>query len=129
MAPPPAKGSVSVTRPASTPEPPTASIPPAPAKSVPTAAPAREPAKSAAQTPLVVVPDAPAPAVSAAPQPASPVSGLRLSATSQRDGRPVAILNDRMVYEGDVIDGITVLHIEENAVEVEVGGEKHVLRF
>jgi hypothetical protein len=54
---------------------------------------------------------------------------LRLNAISQRDGRPVAILNDRLVREGDIFDGILVVRIGEDEVEVEVAGKRRVVRF
>ena len=54
---------------------------------------------------------------------------LRLSAISQRDGKPVALINDRLVFEGDRFDGVHVLHIGETEVEVEVKGQRKVLRF
>ncbi len=54
---------------------------------------------------------------------------LHLTAISQRDGRPVALINDRLVFEGDGFDGIKVLHIGDAEVEVEVRGVKKVLRF
>ena len=54
---------------------------------------------------------------------------LHLTAISQRDGRPVALINDRLVFEGDGFDGVKVLRIGETEVEVEVRGVKRVLRF
>jgi hypothetical protein len=54
---------------------------------------------------------------------------LRLTAISQRDGRPVALINDRLVFEGDGFDGVKVLRIGETEVEVEVRGQKRILRF
>ena len=54
---------------------------------------------------------------------------LRLNAISVRDGHPVAILNDRLVREGDSFDGIRVLRIGDAEVEVEVAGERRTLRF
>jgi hypothetical protein len=65
---------------------------------------------------------------------ASPPAGawseeLRLNAISQRDGRPVALINDRLVFEGDSFDGIKVLRIGETEVELEVRGERRLLRF
>jgi hypothetical protein len=72
----------------------------------------------------------------AAPTPRHPPSAapggseeLRLSAISQRDGKPVALINDRLVFEGDSFDGVHVVHIGETEVEVEVKGQKKVLRF
>jgi len=54
---------------------------------------------------------------------------LRLNAITQQDGRPVAVLNDRIVREGDSFDGIRVLRIGESEVEVEVHGERKVVKF
>lgn len=54
---------------------------------------------------------------------------LRLNAISVRDGHPVAILNDRLVREGDSFDGIRVLRIGDAEVEVEVAGQRRTLRF
>jgi hypothetical protein len=71
-----------------------------------------------------------APMAAAAPksQPPSPPA-LRLNAISQQDGRPVAVLNDRLIREGDVFDGIRVIRIGETEVEVEVRGQRQVLTF
>ncbi|MFI4942881.1 MAG: hypothetical protein ACHP85_06440, partial [Burkholderiales bacterium] len=54
---------------------------------------------------------------------------LRLSAISRRDGKPVALINDRLVFEGDSFDGVRVIRIGEAEVEVEVKGQRRVLRF
>ena len=62
--------------------------------------------------------------------PAGPPAGtLRLNAISQREGRPVALINERLVFEGDSFDGIRVLRIGEAEVEVEIRGQRRVLRF
>jgi hypothetical protein len=63
--------------------------------------------------------------------PAQPTAtgSLRLNAISQRDGRPVALINDRLLFEGDSFDGVKVLRIGEAEVEVEVHGKRRVLRF
>jgi hypothetical protein len=74
----------------------------------------------------------PAPAPLAANRPPatdSPSVELRLNAISRQDGQPVAILNDRLVREGDVFDGIRVLRIGETEVEVEVQGARRIVRF
>jgi hypothetical protein len=41
----------------------------------------------------------------------------------------VALINDRLVFEGDGFDGVRILRIGETEVEVEVRGERRVLRF
>jgi hypothetical protein len=63
------------------------------------------------------------------PPPGAPSAELRLNAISQRDGRPVALINDRLVFEGDSFDGVKILRIGEAEVEVEVHGQRRVLRF
>jgi hypothetical protein len=62
------------------------------------------------------------PSPSAAPE-------LKLNAISQQNGQPVAILNDRLVREGDTFDGIHVIRIGETDVEVEIRGQRRVLTF
>jgi len=59
----------------------------------------------------------------------TPRPPLLLTAISERDGKPVAVLNDRIVHEGDSIDGIRVLRIGPTEVEVEVDGRREVIRF
>jgi hypothetical protein len=67
----------------------------------------------------------------AATGPASPLPEpeFRLNAISTRDGHPVALLNDRLVREGDVIEGVRVLHIGEDFVELDVRGQRKTIRF
>jgi hypothetical protein len=65
----------------------------------------------------------------AAPAPKPPSTELRLHALTQRDGHWVAVLNDRLVREGDEFDGIRVVRIGETEVEVEVAGERRILTF
>jgi hypothetical protein len=69
------------------------------------------------------------PASSVSRPSSSPAPELKLNAISQQNGRPVAILNDRLVREGDVFEGIRVIRIGETEVEVEVRGQKRVLTF
>jgi hypothetical protein len=75
-----------------------------------------QPARAAAATPK------------ARPAPAA-ASGLRLVAISERDGRPVAMINDHLLFEGDSFDGVRVVRIGAADVEIEVRGERRVLRF
>jgi hypothetical protein len=66
----------------------------------------------------------------ASPPPAQrPVADLRLSAITRRDGIPIAVLNDRVVQEGDAFDGIKVLRIGETEIEVEVAGRTRKVTF
>ena len=82
-------------------------------------------------------PEAPAAVAPAAhpPAPAEPLAdtaapdGLRLQAIAERDGHPVALINDRLVREGDSFDGVTVVRIGTAEVEIEVRGQRRVLRF
>jgi hypothetical protein len=74
----------------------------------------------------VPTPASPDPAIDAAWRPPDDV---RLNAISQKDGRPVALINDHLVFEGDSVDGVKVLRIGEAEVEVEIRGERRVLRF
>ena len=69
------------------------------------------------------------PRPAAAPPEARRERSLRLTAISERDGHPVALLNDRLVREGDSFDGVRVLRIGPTEVEVEVDGGKRVIRF
>jgi hypothetical protein len=75
-------------------------------------------------------PAAPAPAP-ALPLPSPPEAGaeFRLNAITVQDGHPVAVLNDRIVREGDSFEGVRVLRIGETEVEIEVRGERRVIRF
>jgi hypothetical protein len=93
--------------------------PPPPRLVVPTAAPPRA---AAAALETVEPTPPPDPVVPHEPQ-------FRLNAISARDGRPVALLNDRLVREGDMIEGVRVLHIGEDYVEIEVKGERRTIRF
>jgi hypothetical protein len=92
-----------------------------PAESPPTEAPASEPAPAGDDVPAT----SPVPSRAGAPG----ADDLRLNAISQRDGRPVALINDRLVFEGDAFEGVKVLRIGEAEVEVEVRGKRRVLRF
>jgi len=53
--------------------------------------------------------------------------GLVLQGTAVLDGKPIAVINDRRVYEGDKIDGATVVRIGEREVELELDGRKFTL--
>jgi hypothetical protein len=110
--------------PAVLPTPPAAVVTPRPAASVaatgvatvapPVPAPGRRETRAAAPSPL-------------APRPADPE--LRLQAISERDGQPIAIINDHLVRVGDEVDGIRVLAIRGAEVDVEVRGRRTTLRF
>jgi hypothetical protein len=66
-----------------------------------------------------------------APTEETPVSEpeFRLTAISTRDGEPIALLNDRLVREGDSFDGVRVIRIGAADVEIEVDGERRTIGF
>ena len=99
-----------------------AAAPAAPPLPVASQARAPEPPPSA-ERPAAAANDRPAPAA------AEPSSGLQLQAISQRDGRPIAVLNSRVVHEGDHFEGVTILRIGVDEVEIEVRGRRRTLRF
>lgn len=123
----------------------TASVPPArvaptslpPPKQVPPAAAtstrinALGPAAPASTAPAMAAPSAVSPPTSATPAAPDtpPASALTLHAITVQDGQPVALINDRVLREGDEIDGVRVLHIGEAEVEIERDGRRVVLRF
>jgi len=91
---------------------------------------APRPAASVAAT--VLATKAPAATLAAAPSPLAPRPAdpeLRLQAISERDGQPIAIINDHLVRVGDEVDGIRVLAIRGAEVDVEVRGRRTTLRF
>jgi hypothetical protein len=100
---------------------------PDPTPAVPTPEPAAE--TLPAPVPAESISVAPGAAGVIETAPAAAPDELRLTAISQRDGRPVALINDRLVFEGDSFDGVRVLRIGETEVEVEVRGVRRVLRF
>ena len=117
---PVASSSARKTPAAATAEPPT----PAPAPSQPS------PSQAPSEMPPVQAPASPAPpeVVATASTPA-PRPAIRLTAIGERDGQRVAILNDRLVREGDSFDGISVLRIGAGEVEVEVDGRRLTISF
>ncbi len=52
---------------------------------------------------------------------------LVLQGTSVLDGEPVAVVSDRRVFEGDIIEGALVIRIEERSVELEFKGQRFTL--
>jgi hypothetical protein len=81
------------------------------------------PAPAATALPATPAPDRPA------PSPPAAASEFRLNAITVQDGHPVAVLNDRIVREGDSFEGVRILRIGEAEVEIEVRGERRVIRF
>lgn len=107
--------------------------PPAPTATLRVVAEAQAPAKVEAPPPVVrTAAPAPVHAIENRPPLATPAPAattIRLAAISERDGRPVAIVNDRLVFEGDSVDGIKVVRIGGNEVEVEIDGHRQVVQF
>ena len=67
----------------------------------------------------------PTPAAAATPEPRPGCRpGLPAQAISQSEGQPVAVLSNRVVHEGDHFDGVTVLRIGADEVEIEVKGQR-----
>jgi hypothetical protein len=95
----------------------------------------RSPVPAAAPSRPTLAPDPAVPAgAPATPRPGGAPAGsataaFTLVAISQRDGRPVALLNDRLVREGDSFDGVTIVRIGSDEVEVEVNGRRRVIGF
>jgi hypothetical protein len=114
-----------------------------PSQAPPASAQRTTPAASPATGPPHPAPPPPTPAPATFPLPASPPATaaspessasparprLALQAISRRDGRPVAIIDDRLVHEGDHYDGVVILRIGDSEVELEVDGQRRVLRF
>jgi hypothetical protein len=97
------------------------------------ATPAREPldpqgAGEPARVDSAGEPAAQAIAPATTPSPAAP-KHFRLQAISLRDGKPVAVLDGRLVYEGESFDGVRVVRIGEAEVELEVDGRRLVVGF
>jgi hypothetical protein len=96
--------------------------PPAERQVAPLQAPARSEAAPASAAPPSAPPASPAPSASASP-------AFTLQAVSERDGRAVAIINDRLLRDGDSIDRARVVRIAADEVELEIDGRRVVLRF
>jgi hypothetical protein len=58
-----------------------------------------------------------------------PGASLLLQAITERDGKPIAVVNSRVVHEGDRFDGVTIVRIGTDEVEIEVQGRRRTLRF
>ena len=116
-------------------------VPPAPAAVVPSSQATVIPPSQAPVVPPAPVATVPArpevlpkPAPSPSEKPVEPKAApspveFVLEAISERDGSPVAVLNDHLVKEGDQIDGALVVRIGKDEVELKVRGEKKIVRF
>jgi hypothetical protein len=76
-----------------------------------------------------VRPERDVPTPSMANEPAAELPRLVLQGTSVLDGRPVAVVSDRRVFEGDIIEGAVVITIGERSVELEFEGQRFTLTF
>ncbi len=54
---------------------------------------------------------------------------LRLNGIFYRPAKPSAIINGKLVFPGDDIEGVKIISIERNSVTVEFGDQKKVLRM
>jgi hypothetical protein len=63
------------------------------------------------------------------PAPAAPHPRFRLQAITLRDGRPVAILDGRLVREGDSFEGVRVVRIGDLEIELETPDGRLVVGF
>lgn len=62
--------------------------------------------------------------------PVSEPPPLVLQAISERDSRPIAIINDQLVNEGDKLGPVRVLRIGSDSVEVRLeNGKSEIVRF
>jgi len=102
---------------------------PAPAVTTPaTLPPPPSTAASAEKPPVPAVTGATAP-VATAPAFERLAAPFVLQAISSRDGWPVAVINGRLVREGDLIDGVAILKIGVDTVELAVAGTHQVVHF
>ena len=102
-----------------------------PAATEPTAGKEGAPAPGAAPAPAAqpVKPEpAPAPVKEAKPQKKERPK-LKINAIAWRSDEPKAIVNMQRVFEGDVIEGATVLAIKRKIIEFEYEGETFAVRF
>jgi uncharacterized membrane protein len=117
------------------PVPPPRELGPPPAEPAPAALASSEPA-APGDTVSDVIAEAegeqaepPAPADVAPDESLAPGPEFRLTAISTRDGEPIALLNDRLVREGDSFGGVRILRIGATEVEIEVDGERRTIGF
>lgn len=128
----PVRSRQSATGPTPTPVQPEEAAPPAPSVSSAAAVvpmPPSAPPLPAVQVPRLAPANPPAVARATPTAQASPKPRYVLSAIGERDGRPIAMLNDQLVHEGDRVDGAVVRRITEGAVEIEVDGRTVRLVF
>jgi hypothetical protein len=91
-----------------------------------------EPAPSEPAATEAAAPEAPAveePPPSKAASRRSGAAEFQLQAISAQNGQPVAMLNDRLVREGDTFDNVKVVRIGADEVEIEVAGHRRIVKF
>jgi hypothetical protein len=95
------------------------------------AAPAEPGDEASRETETAATSTAETPAEIPARKPArsGPAPDFELQAISAQNGQPVAVLNDRLVREGDSFDGVRVLRIGADEVEIEVAGRRRIVKF
>lgn len=91
-------------------------------------------AQSASATaPQPIAPPAASAAPASVPSPVAPVtdeSKYKISGIMKDpDGKPVAVLNGRLAYEGYFVDGATIKKIDTDRVTLDVKGQEIVLRL
>ena len=86
----------------------------------------RDTETAAAATPTT---ETPAGVPARKPERQGPAPDFELQAISAQNGHPVAVLNDRLVREGDSFDGVRVLRIGADEVEIEVAGRRRIVKF
>jgi hypothetical protein len=93
------------------------------------------PVQKAAQAPRVAPLDRPVPLVPPAlpkspePSPSASPATFVLEAISTQNGEPVAVVNGRLVREGDTVDGARIVKIRSDSVELVYRGSVQVLPF
>jgi hypothetical protein len=116
--------------PAAVPAPPVSVATGLPAAAVPAPAPRARPVRPGVERRAAVVPSPAEPPVPVSTPPAAPAPRpVSLQAITARDGKPMALVNDRLMGEGDEIEGIRALAIRADEVDVEVDGRRRTLRF
>lgn len=102
----------------------------APTAAAPTPHPARSARPSVLPMPASATASSVAPAAAqSTPAPKPTAHTFTLQAISEKDGHSVALINDRLLRQGDAIDGASVVKISADSVELEIAGRRVVLRF
>ncbi len=102
-----------------------------PARPFVTLLPAATPPARAASPAVAPPPPELPPAGAAVAPPPTTLAAARfvLQAITEREGRPVALISDHLLREGDTLEGARIVHIGETEVELELDGRRLTLRF